>query len=54
MHKPKKMTQQDAARIQSHADQSGKNAEFKRKAQSTADKRAVNKGSRRGGSPGRK
>jgi hypothetical protein len=48
MSKSKKMTQQDAARIQSHADRTGKNPEFKRKAQSAADGRAAQQGVRPG------
>lgn len=38
--KPKPMTQEDAARIQSHADKTGTNQDFKSRAQSAADKRA--------------
>ncbi|KAI8142430.1 hypothetical protein BJV82DRAFT_669583 [Fennellomyces sp. T-0311] len=34
------MTQQDASRIQSHTDRTGKNPGFKECAQSTADKAA--------------
>jgi hypothetical protein len=34
----KRMTKEDAARIQSHADKSGKNQDFKARAQKSAEK----------------
>lgn len=36
--KKKPMTPDDAARVQSHADRSGRNEDFKRRAQSGADR----------------
>jgi hypothetical protein len=54
MRKSKKMTQQDAARIQSHADRTGKNSDFKSKAQSAADRRATKQGRAQGSQPGKK
>ncbi|MFY0574611.1 hypothetical protein ACN28S_09845 [Cystobacter fuscus] len=54
MYKSRKMTQRDAARIQSHADRTGKNADFKRKAQSVADRRAVKQGGRQAGQTDKK
>lgn len=35
---PEKVSKEDAARIQSHADKTGKNQDFARRAQSAADK----------------
>jgi hypothetical protein len=54
VNKPKKMTQQDAARIQSHTDRTGKNPSFKSRAQSVADSRAVKPGDRQGSQAGKK
>jgi hypothetical protein len=54
MNKPKKMTQQDAARIQSHTDRTRKNPGFKSRAQSMADSRAAKQGGRQGGQVGKK
>ncbi len=55
MSEPKKMTPEDAARIQSHADKSGTNQDFKARAQSAADKNAAQKGQQDGGQqPGKK
>lgn len=51
MRKSKKMTQQDASRIQSHADRTGKNPDFKSKAQSVADRRAAKQVRTQGGRP---
>lgn len=41
MAKPTPMTQEDAARIQSHADKTGTNQDFKQRAQSAGDKHAA-------------
>lgn len=41
MAKTTPMTQEDAARIQSHADKTGSNQDFKQRAQSAADKHAA-------------
>lgn len=53
MAKPTPMTPEDAARIQSHADKTGTNEDFKKRAQSAGDKNAagsaVNKGKGGGG-----
>ena len=53
MAKPTPMTPEDAARIQSHADKTGTNEDFKKRAQSAGDKNAagpaVNKGKKGGG-----
>ena len=49
MNKPKKMSQQDAARIQSHSDRTGKNQGFKSRAQSAATKQTVKPGGTQGG-----
>ncbi|KAI9247435.1 hypothetical protein BDA99DRAFT_576288 [Phascolomyces articulosus] len=43
------MTQSDAARIQSHADKTGTNQDFKSRAQSTADSRANQESKNRSG-----
>jgi hypothetical protein len=39
MSKKKSMTKEDAARIQSNADKTGKNQDFKARAQRAADKK---------------
>ena len=38
MGKKGKMTKKDSSRIQSHADRTGRNKDFKRRAQSATDK----------------
>ncbi|UCD92860.1 MAG: hypothetical protein JSV43_02770 [Methanobacteriota archaeon] len=39
MSKKKEMTKQDASRIQSHADKTGEDLDFKARAQKAADKK---------------
>lgn len=48
MSEPKKMTPEDAARIQSHADKTGTNQDFKAKAQSAAAKNQQQGGEKSG------
>ena len=54
MSQPKPMTKEDAARIQSHADKTGTNQDFKSRAQSAADKNPAKQGGTNGGNQGGK
>ena len=47
------MTQSDAARIQSQADRSGTNQDFKARAQAAADKNADKNSSQKGNTKGK-
>lgn len=42
------MTPEDAARIQSHADKTGTNQDFKKRAQSSGDKNAADSATNKG------
>ena len=48
MAKPTPMTPEDAARIQSHADKTGTNQDFKKRAQSSGDKNAADSATNKG------
>lgn len=52
MNSKGQMTQADASRIQSHADRTGTNQDFKSRAQSSADSHAHQSQTSKGGSHG--